>query len=714
MRELSMEQRMASMQALFNPESIAIIGASVNPLKPSGQPLASLLANGYKGKVYPVNPRYNELYNIPCYPSIFDVPGDIDLAIVAIPAAMTISALKDCVRRGVKSAVVFTSGFAEVGAEGKILQQEMTVLSKESRMLICGPNCMGIFSAHNALMANFAVTKLPERTVTDSFLGFISQSGGFGVACYSAISDRGIGFSHFVSTGNEADLEFSEYLAYMAGDPNTRVIGGYLEGVKDGARLVRAADMAMEAGKPVLLMKSGRHEVAARAAASHTGALVGSDRVYDAVFKQKGIIRMESVEELNAVLSILVSGKIPRGRKVCILATSGGSGVMLADKCAEFELEVPELSGDTRKKLDELLPDFASSANPVDITSQIMTQPGLFRQCAEIILADPNIDILMLCYWAVLVGEDKSIEQIAELCGSTDKMVITLVYGQEEPARDALEKLNHKLIPASRDGEYAIRALKLLAWYNEKITGYGSNFSYPVLPAGAREEVSAYLEDFGPGAKLTEFQSKKILRAYGIPCTRELLAAGPEEAVEAAATIGYPVAMKIESPDILHKTDAGGVILNIDSPERVREAFARITTAAGEYKKEADIKGVLVQEMLPQGTELIAGIAPDSVFGSVVLFGLGGIFVEVLKDVAMRVPSLTEIDTLEMMDEIKGKKVLEGVRGKPPVDKKTLSQVLLRLSMLASDFPQIAEMDINPLLAYPGGVAAADAVIVLK
>ncbi len=714
MRELSMGQRVASMQALFNPESIAIIGASANPLKPSGQPLASLLANGYKGKVYPVNPRYDELYNIPCYPDIFAVLGDIDMAIVAIPAAITLSALKDCVRRGVKSAVVFTSGFAEVGEEGKLLQQEMTALARESGMVICGPNCMGIFSAHNALMANFAVTRLPEKAVTDSFLGFISQSGGFGVACYSSISDRGIGFSHFVSTGNEADLEFSEYLAYMAGDPNTRVIGGYLEGVKNGAKLAGAADMAMEAGKPVLLMKSGRHEVAARAAASHTGALVGSDRVYDALFKQKGIVRVESVEELNAVLSILVSGKIPRGRKVCILATSGGNGVMLADKCAEFELEVPGLSGDTRQKLDELLPDFASSANPVDITSQIMTQPGLFRQCADIILADPNIDILMLCYWAISVGEDKNLEQIAEICGSTDKMVITLVYGKEEPAMDALEKLNDKLIPASRDGEYAIRALKLLARYNEKLTNYRLKFSYPELPAGAREEVMAYLDDFGPGAKLTEFQSKKILRAYGIPCTREILAAGPEEAVEAAAALGYPVAMKIESPDILHKTDAGGVILNVDSPERVREAYARITAAAREYKKEADIKGILVQEMLPPGTELIAGIAQDSVFGPVILFGLGGIFVEVLKDVAMRIPPLSEIDIVEMMDEIKGKKVLEGVRGKPPVDKKALSQVLLRLSMLALDFPQIAELDINPLLAYPGGVAAADAVIVLK
>lgn len=647
MRKLSLEQRITSMQTLFIPESIAIIGASANPSKPSGQPLASLLANGYKGKVYPVNPRYNELYNIPCYPSIFDVPGDIDLAIIAIPAAITLSALKDCVCKGVKSAVVFTSGFAEMGGKGKVLQQEMTILARESGMVICGPNCMGIFSAHNALMANFAVTRLPERTITDSFLGFISQSGGFGAACYSSISERGIGFSHFVSTGNEADLEFSEYLAYMVADTNTRVIGGYLEGVKNGAKLARAAEMAIEAGKPVLLMKPGRHEVAARAAASHTGAMVGSDRVYDALFKQKGIIRVESVEELNEVLNILVSGKIPRGRKVCILASSGGSGVMLADKCVEFGLEVPELSGDTRHKLDKLLPDFASSINPVDITSQVMTQPALLRQCAEIILADPGIDILMLCYWAETVGELEIIEQIAEISGSTDKMVLNLVNGQEEAARVTLEKLYDKLIPASRDGEYAIRALKLLTWYNEKKTGYGSELSFPELPAGAREEVAAYLDDFVPEARLTEFQAKKILRAYGIPCTREILAAGPEEAVEASATLGYPVAMKIESPDILHKTDASGVMLNIDSPERVREAFTRITAAAGEYKRDADIRGVLVQEMLPPGTELIAGIARDSVFGSVVLFGLGGIFVEVLKDVAMRIPPLSEIDTME-------------------------------------------------------------------
>lgn len=714
MKDLTMEERLVSMWALFDPESIAIIGASANPVKPSGQPLVALLNNGYKGKIYPVNPNYNRLYNLPCYPSLSAVPGNVDMAIIAISAAHTMAALEECAEKGVKAAVIFTSGFAEVGGEGVELQKEITRLVREKGIMVCGPNCMGIFSAHNALMANFAVTTLPEKTFINDFLGFISQSGGFGCALYEMVRDRGIGFSHFISTGNEADVEFSEYLAYMAGDPRTRVIGGYLEGVKNGPKMVRAAQMALEAEKPVLLIKSGRNEVAARAAASHTGALVGSDRVYDSLFKQKGIIRVESIEELTATLSVLVSGKLPRGRNVCILATSGGSGVLLADKCAEYGLEVPPLTPQTREKLDKLLPSFASSANPVDITSQIMTQPGLLKQCAEVVLADPRVDILILCYWALHGDIGKNLEEINSITKGTDKVVMNLVWGPEEPARQALKKLHEMLVPAARESEYAVKSLGALSWYNHKVRVSREVPGLPEIPENARENVAAILGGFRPGARLTEYQAKQVLRAYGIPCTREKLALNQDEAVHMANLIGYPVVLKIESPDILHKTDAGGVKLNLDSPERVREAYREITAKALNYKSDADLKGVLVQEMLPPGTELIVGIGRDNVFGSIVLFGLGGIFVEALQDVAMRIPPLTRADAMEMVDEIKGQKVLDGVRGKPSVDRNALVDILLRVAQLAGDFPQIEELDINPLVAYHGGIAAADALLVLK
>jgi len=709
------QQELSSLLPIFQPASIAIIGASNNPAKPSGQPLVSLTRWGFKGKIYPVNPKYQTLCNLQCYQSLKDIPGPVDLCIIAVPARMTMPALLESAAKGVKGVIIFTSGFAEVGPDGAEIQREMTRLAKETGMRICGPNCMGVFSSRNALMANFSVTDLPDHVLVPDFLGFISQSGGFGVAIYEIIKEKGIGFSHFVSTGNEADLEFSHYMGYMAHDPHTRVIGGYLEGIKDGQKFLQAADMALEKGKPVMLIKAGRYPASARAAASHTGALVGSEKVYSAVFKQKGIIRVESLEEFQVMLAVLAAGKIPRGKRVAILATSGGSGVALADKCAHYGLEVVPLQKQTREALDAILPDFASSANPVDITSAIMTQPGLLEQCAQIVLGDTDVDMMIVNNWA-LHGDQSRLEQMTRVSARCDKPILNLVWGPEREALAAIRYLNDQLVPAAREADFAIRALTSLAEYNNFVhTRLNSALSKPKIAENAREKASEILDRFPPGSQLTEYTAKQVLRAYGIPTTREILAATAEEAVNAAKTIGYPVVMKIESPDILHKTDAGGVFLNISSETEVREKFQVLMDNARAYKPDAVINGVLVQEMLPGGTEMIVGIGKDRVFGSTVLVGLGGIFVEALEDVALRVVPVTPLDAREMLDELKGRRILEGLRGQPPADRQAVQNIMLRVSRLADDFPQIAELDINPLMVFSEGrgACAADALIVI-
>jgi acetyltransferase len=713
MTENNLAERIASLHFLFNPRSIAIIGASQNPAKPSGQPLIALQKNNFLGKIYPVNPRYQELRGLKCYPTLKAIPDEVDMAIIAIEVSAVLEVLEECGQKGVKAVVVFTSGFAEVGGEGIELQKEMTRLAKEYKFRLLGPNCMGIFSSRNSLWADFPLMDAPEDILVPDYFGFVTQSGGFGCIFYDVVKAQRIGFSHFVSTGNEADIEFSEIIAYMAEDAYTRVIGGYMEGVKSGALFFQAAEKALEKEKPVILIKTGRYETAARAAASHTGAMVGSDKVYDAFFRQKGIIRVESIDELTALLLILAAGKIPRGNRVGILSASGGTGVLLADKCAEYGLEVVSLAKETQEKIKNLLPDFASYANPVDLTSAIVPEPGLLFECAHVVSTDPNIDVLLICFYNLGVNE-AILNQIIKAAKTSAKTVVNIVWGDENVCQKQIRYLNDQFVPAVREMEVAVKALSSLIKYNSRRQMFLQEKPVSLVPLKAKEDVAAILAQIVPEAKLTEEEAKQILKTYDIPVAKEEVAASPEEAVAAAARIGYPVVLKILSPDILHKTEAGGVKLNLDTPEKVLVAYKEIITNASSYRPGARIKGVLVQEMLPAGVETIIGISQDPVFGPVVMFGLGGIFVEVLQDVALRVVPLTKSDAYEMIDEIKGRRILDGVRGQSPVNKSAIAEVILKVAQLAQDFPQIKELDINPLICSGKEVWAADALIVLR
>ena len=699
---------------LFNPETIAIIGASTDPAKPAGHAVLSLSKNGFKGNVYPVNPKHKEIGGLKCYPFIEDVPGEVDVAIIAVPAARVTEVLHECISAGVKAVIILTSGFAEAGGHGSKIQEEIVRLTQENGMLLCGPNSQGIFNALNGMSAGFGITELATGDDHFKFYGFISQSGGFGTSMYIMSIETGVNFTYFVSSGNEAGLSFSDYLIYMIKDKSTRAVGGYLEGVKDGGKLFYAADLALQREKPLVLIKSGRHSAAARAAASHTGSLVGSDRVYSSFFHQKGIIRVEGIEELNAVLSVLATGPLPKGNRVGIVASSGGSGVLVSDKCVSAGLEVAPFTEDTRKKLDAALPSFGSSANPVDATSQILVDPDLLLRPLTIVLEDPNIDMVIYEHWPGIGANISQLNAIIEAVNATEKLFVVFVLGSELLGREDVQHLRAHRIPVIRSQDLAVRVLGHVAGYSgrlKKING-AKTCSAPVKGID-KNRVKKLLDGVEPGRTLSESVSKQIMSAYGIPCVSEGLAKNRDEAIKIARGIGFPVALKIDSPDIPHKTEAGGVRLNINNDQEIPAAFREIMESVIKHNPDVRVNGITVQKMLSGGIECIVGMKNDEVFGPTVLFGLGGVLVEALEDYSLRICPLTRLDAEEMVSEIKGHRILAGFRGAPPADKEAIYDVILRVSQLAMDFPEIKEAEINPLTAFSQGAVAMDALIIV-
>lgn len=697
------------MRYFFNPGTIAIIGASTDPKKPGGQPLHALLERGYAGRIYPVNPHHDEVQGVRCYPSLLDVPGEVDMAIIAVPAAMVPEAIGQCGEKGVRAAVIFTSGFSEVGPAGLALQHQVAEAARQKGVRILGPNCLGLINLTNSVMASFADI-VDAQPVTPRTLGFVTQSGVFGSTIYLQALNQGVGFSSFVSVGNEADLEFSDFVSYLLDDPETEVVGGYLEGSRDGAKLRAVAAKALRLRKPLLIMKVGRSRAGSRAATSHTGSLAGDDQIYDAFFRQMGIIRIETLNELTSLAIVHRSGRRPAGKNVAILSGSGGAGVVFADKCESLGLNVPELLETTRQRLGRYLPPFASTVNPVDVTAQGEKDPGLVGECLRAIADDDGIDMVLVNVHLSDNSAPVITKDIIDFYRSTGKVVVMVswVAAGSTKVTEYLDQIREAGIPLLSDGLDAVRALAELAWYQEKADGiFGSRIDMEDASSIRVVELTP-----APRGPLTEYQAKVILSAYGIPVTREELATSVAEAVAIANRIGYPVALKVQSPQIAHKTEAGGVKVNLTNEEQVRQGYAEIMANAGKYAPDADIHGVLVQEMVADGVEVIIGVTRDPVFGPVVMFGLGGIFVEALKDVSFRVAPLSRWDAEELIREIKGYRVLQGMRGKPPVDFAALTDVVLRVSRLVTDHPEIRELDINPLLVSANGAVVVDALLV--
>ncbi len=706
------ESSETALKYLFDPGSIAIIGASNDARKPGGKPIIALVNKGYKGKIYPVNPKYESIHGYKCYPGLTDIPGPVDLVVISLPAERVYSSLEECAQKGVKAAVIFSSGFAEMGPEGRKAQEEITRLAASSGIRLCGPNCLGVVNTMNGVMASFAfIVDIPD--VESRTVGFVTQSGAFGALVYAEALYCGVGLNYFVSVGNEADLEFSDFLEYMIQDKSTRVLGGYLEGAKNGDKLRKAAEEAARLEKPMMIIKVGRSSAGARAASSHTGSLAGVDRIYDAFFKQTGIIRIDGPEDLIAFVPIFQAGRLPRGNNVALLSTSGGSGVSLADKCEGLGLMLPHLGEVTRAKMELVLPSFASAHNPIDLTAQYLTNPEMLMTCLEAVLEDESVDIVIGNFDLKDPYGVEIARRVIKIYQSTNKTMVVCPWvfpGTKE--EEGIGLLRQAGIPVINNTSQAVRALAHLAEYAgflRKIKG--EEYRKPVYSS----RKPAVKLGCSVGA-LSEGRSKALLASYGIPVTREELAASEDEAVALASRIGYPVALKVDSPDIPHKTEAGALSLNLTSGEAVRRAYGEILRNAADFKPGARINGVLVQEMLTGGTEVIIGVTRDPVFGPTVMFGLGGIFVELLKDVSFRIAPLSFGDAMDMIREVKGYQALTGARGKPPADIEALAGVIMKVSEMVVELKDsIEELDINPLMVYPAGmgVKAADAMVVL-
>ncbi|OGW26635.1 MAG: acyl-CoA synthetase [Nitrospirae bacterium GWC2_42_7] len=690
---------------LFYPKSVAIIGASADPGKVGHSIVNNLKRFNYKGNIYPINPKSTEILGLKAFKSIFEIKDNIDLAVIVIPAAFVPSVVRDCVTKGIKSAVIISAGFKEAGSAGIILEEEIKSIAAKGDIRILGPNCLGVMNTSNSLNATFAAGMLPKGR-----LSFFSQSGALGIAILDWAIGNKVGFSKFISLGNKADLNETDFIEYFINDPETDVILGYIEDVVDGKRFLEVARKATKV-KPVILVKSGGTQAGARAASSHTGALAGSENAFNAAFKQTGVIRADGIEDLFEAAMAFNSNKLPKGNNLLIITNAGGPGIIAADTAEKLGINLPQLSKDTVRTLSSLLPKNASLYNPVDIIGDATSER--YADAIDNAVNDPNINgiLIILTPQAVINVEDTA-RLVVNASKKSDMPFITSFMGWER-VRSAVEYLKSSSIPNFSYPEPAVKAFKRLfdhwAWTKKE---------EPMKNAisSKSEKVSARIAEAIDANRLqfAEDSSREILSEYGFEFPEKYLAESHSDAASSAAKIGFPVVMKISSPDILHKTDIGGVKIGINSPNEAEDAFADITMNAKKFMPDAFIDGVLVYRMVPKGKEVILGITYDRTFGHMIMFGLGGIYVEVLKDVSFRIVPVSRADAFEMIQEIRSFQLLKGARGEKPADIESIADAITRLSQLSLDFPMIQELDINPPVVYEKGSMALDARIIIS
>lgn len=701
-------------QRFFNPQSIAIIGASQDLVTISGQPLKHLLSHGYKGKLYPVNPKYQEISGVKCWPSLEALPEAPELALILVNASRVPDMLTACGKKGVPYVIIFSSGFSEMGGAGVAAQQKLAEIALQYDIGVIGPNCQGMINAADAVYAGFG--SVFNANYDGGSVSMVSQSGGFGFSVMNLSSlDGGLPFRQMVTTGNEIGVSTLDFMDYFIRDPKTEIIGTYIEGVKDARRILATGDKALAAGKPILMWKVGNTEQGQKAAASHTANLGGAMALYKAAFRQKGIIQVEDIQDLVDYGRALRGKRLPRGNRLAIITISGGAGILMTDEIVARGMQMAQLAPETVAKLREFVPSFGSVGNPVDVTAAIFNDLTLINRTLQAINDDPGVDCIAMIN-ASLQGEiaQKVASEIVAVAAKTDKPIFISWSARDVVAPEAYGALDAALIPHYKSPVRCGRALAAVSWYAEarRRNEVQKNDEPPVIHKPA---ALAMLK--GKTGDVAEYAAKQVLAEYGIPVTQETLATSRDAAVAAARKIGFPVAMKVQSADISHKTEAKAVKLNVADAAGVAAAYDEILKNARAYKADARIDGVLVQEMVGGGIEAIVGITNDALFGPAVMFGLGGIFAEVMKDVSFRLAPITPAIAREMVEEIKGYPVLAGARGKPPADLDALVDTLVKLSALAMDLKDhVGELDINPLLVMPKGqgVKAADALIRMK
>ena len=699
------------LERFFNPRSIAVIGASQDLITISGQPLHHLVSHHYAGRLYPVNPKYQEILGVKCYASIEALPETPDLALILINSSRAAEMLRACGKKGVRFAIVFSSGYSEVGGRGIEMQRELAAVAAEFDMGIIGPNCQGMLNAAGNVYAGFGSVFF---TAYDAgAVSMVSQSGGFGFSVMNLASkDGGVHFRQMVTTGNEIGVSTLDFIEHFIDDAGTEVIAVYIEGLKDAHRLLEVGRRALAQKKPILAWKVGNSVQGARAAASHTANLGGAMALYQAAFRQSGIIQVEDIQDVVDYSRAFRCGKLPKGNRVAIITVSGGAGILMTDECVARGMQVPQLSAETTEKLRAIVPAFGSIQNPVDVTAAIFNDLSLIRRTLQAVLDDPNVDAIAMIN-ASLQGElaDNIAIEITAIAAQTDKPIFLAWSARDELARAAYARLDALKIPHYKSPVRCGRALAALSSYAASLRREELRLEETVpvcfVPA-LKTQLVVKRYDW------SEHFAKQALADYGIGVTREILVSNAAAAVEAARTLGYPVALKVQSPDIPHKTEARAVRLGVDSDAAVALAFDEIMRNAQAYQADARIEGVLVQEMVVGGIETILGVTNDPLFGPAVMFGLGGIFAEVLHDVSFRLAPVTYSVALEMIDEIKGGTVLKGARGAAPADIDALAGAIVRVSAMAIDLQDhLAELDINPLFVLPKGqgVKAGDALL---
>jgi acetyl coenzyme A synthetase (ADP forming)-like protein len=706
---------MNDLEYILSPKSIAVVGASNRQGSLGLAVFKNLIEGAYQGILYPVNPKAKSVRGVKAYKTLMDIPDEVDMAVLIIPSENVEGVIEEAAEKGIKGCIVITAGFKEIGGQGVELEKRIKAVAKDRGIRMLGPNCLGAANTNKSVLMNASFGRAMPKPGN---IAFISQSGAMCVAVLDYAAGRNMGFSKFVSIGNKADINEIDLLRYFREDGDTKVIIMYIEDITDGHAFMEIArDITLTVGKPILALKVGRSAEGARAAASHTGSMAGSDTAYDAIFMQGGIQRVEGVSELFNYAMAFSSQPLPRGSRIAIVTNSGGPGIMATDALIRPGITMAPLSEETKNRLREKLPATASVHNPVDIIGD--ADAKRYEAAIRYTLEDDHVDgaIVMLAPAAIteIVETAQVVPRIAK---DIDKPILCSFMGLVDVS-DGVRYLEQNGIPNYVFPEEASRTMAAMITFSESLKPH----------EGRRREVFRLLEDQEKAAAaiawrlsgrkeyfMTEKEAHELLRCYGFPLLKSRLVKDPAEIRSAVEEVGFPAVMKLDSPDILHKSDAGGVRLGIQSLDDAEKMFHAIVASARKYRPSAFIRGVLFQEMAHEGVEVILGSTRDPKFGPVCMFGLGGIFVEAMKDVTFRLAPMWETSAENMITSIKAYRVLQGIRGKPPADIKAAKLCILRLSAMVANHPEIAELDINPLILYPEGqgCVVADARIVLS
>jgi len=680
----------------LSPKSIAVIGAS-DKRGSVGATITSNIMNGFKGVVYPISPTRDTVFYKKAYKSVLDVPKPIDLAVIVIKNTLVADVLEECGKKKVKGVIIITAGFKEVDEEGAKREQQIKDIAKKYKIQIIGPNCLGVMNLDPKTMMNSTFLKVTPKS---GKIALVSQSGAICAALVEDASAQGIGFSAVVSLGNKAAMSEVDILKMLAEHNQTKVIVMYLEDMGNGQEFLKVCkNITKKLKKPVLVLKSGRSPEGAKAAMSHTGALMGSDEIYDALLKQSGAIRVDTMEELFDYATAFSKQPIPSKGDLVIVSNAGGPAIISTDACSKMKIKMADIES-IRPKIDAVIPPWGSSRNPVDIVGD--ADFNRFRNVLDRVLQHPKVgSVISMCTPSGTLNYDKLAEVIVEMSKKYKKTMLASLMGLDEGITNR-EILAAGDVPYYTYAEGAIRTLAAMLQFSNWVKSPSGKLpNYKTNKAKVKKIFDKVKKEKRPN--LLEEEGQEVLKAYGLPLPESALAKTEDEAIKIAKKIGYPVVMKIVSPQIIHKSDAGGVKVNLTNDDEIRSAFKTITANAKKYNKDAEIKGVLIVEMVKGGKELIIGSKLEPGFGPVIMLGMGGIYVEVLKDVTFKLAPVTNMEADDMIASIKTQKLLQGVRGEKPSDVTKLSECIQRLSQLVTDFNEIKELDMNPVLVLEKG-----------